>query len=232
MIAQQVRQRITSSASHYWRQADFADLSAYAVSQALSRLVKAGELERVSKGLYYRPRTTRFGRTRPAASEIQSLPIEQVVFPSGVSAANFLGLSTQNPGHGEFSTPANSLPRKILGNHTRLHTRRPDTWNTLTTTEAALLDVLRTRGKFSEQSPKELQARLLDYLQQEDCFIRLLAVADREPPRVRAMLGALGQELQQSPQQLASLRKSLNPLSRFNFGQLKTLRYANEWQAN
>ena len=30
---------------------------------------------------------------------------------------------------------------------------------------------------------------------------------------------------------LDRLRRSLNPLSRFDFGQLRNLRYAKEWQA-
>jgi hypothetical protein len=45
------------------------------------------------------------------------------------------------------------------------------------------------------------------------------------------MLGALGQELKKSTKQLAKLRQSLNPVSRFDFGKLHTLRYAKAWQA-
>jgi hypothetical protein len=45
------------------------------------------------------------------------------------------------------------------------------------------------------------------------------------------MLGALGQELNKSAKQLAPLRQTLNPISRFNFGKLRTLRYAKEWQS-
>jgi hypothetical protein len=53
--AKQIRDRIERSTGSYWRHNDFADLPPFAVSQTLSRLVKAGVLERVSKGLYYRP---------------------------------------------------------------------------------------------------------------------------------------------------------------------------------
>ena len=188
-------------------------------------------LERVSKGLYYRPRVTRFGRSRPTESEIQSLPIPQILLPAGISAANLLGFSTQNVGIGEFATAAASVPRKILGARARLHTSRPENWNSLSPTEAALLDLLRSRGKFSELSDRETQQRLLFCLRQNSCFERLVDVANTEPPRVRAMLGALGQELKKSAKQLAPLRQSLNPVSRFDFGKLQTLRYAKEWQA-
>lgn len=144
--AEQIRNRIEQEDGKYWRQSDFSELPPFAVSQTLSRLVKAGVLERVSKGLYYRP-TTRFGQSRPSESEIQALPMPQKVMPAGISAANLLGFSTKNVAQGEFTTAAASVPRKIIGKSVRLHTRRPETWNSLSPTEAALLDLLRTRGK-------------------------------------------------------------------------------------
>jgi hypothetical protein len=228
--AERIRNRIEQEDSKYWRQSDFPELPPFAVSQTLSRLVKAGVLKRVSKGLYYRPRTTRFGQSRPSEIEIQALPIHQKIVPAGISAANLLGFSTQNVAQGEFATTAASVPRKIMGKSVRLHTRRPETWNSLSHTEAALLDLLRTRGKFSELSEEGTQQRLLLYLGEGDRYERL-AAASTEPPRVRAMLGALGQELKKSAKQLAPLRQSLNPISRFDFGKLRTLRYAKEWQS-
>jgi hypothetical protein len=229
--AERIRNRIEQEGGKYWRQSDFPELPPFAVSQTLSRLVKAGILERVSKGLYYRPRTTRFGQSRPSESEIQALPIHQKVMPAGISAANLLGFSTQNVAQGEFATVAASVPRKIIGKSVRLHTRRPETWNSLSHIEAALLDLLRTRGKFSELSEEATQRRLLLYLSEGDLYERLAAIASTEPPRVRAMLGALGQELKKSAKQLAPLRQTLNPISRFDFGKLRTLRYAKEWQS-
>ncbi len=82
----------------------------------------------------------------------------------------------------------------------------------------------------SELSPKETKQRLLDYFRSSDRFEQLVAIADEEPPRVRAILGAIGQELGQSLKKLEKLRNSLNSLSRFDFGKLSNLRYAKEWQ--
>lgn len=45
------------------------------------------------------------------------------------------------------------------------------------------------------------------------------------------MRGAIGQQLGKSKRILNPLRKSLSPLSRFNFGILAALRYAHDWQA-
>jgi len=55
--------------------------------------------------------------------------------------------------------------------------------------------------------------------------------APSEPPRVRAMLGAVGEQIGQPESWLAELRGSLNPLSRFDFGIMAALAGARRWQA-
>ncbi|MFM7559020.1 hypothetical protein [Cylindrospermopsis raciborskii] len=80
-------------------------------------------------------------------------------------------------------------------------------------------------------SPAQTHQQLLKHFQSPEMFERLVAIAHTEPPRVRAMLGALGQELGYSVELLQRLRGLLNPYSRFDFGKLSTLRYAREWQS-
>jgi hypothetical protein len=94
-----------------------------------------------------------------------------------------------------------------------------------------LLDFLRKRGESSELSPEETVEKLLGYFSEKGRFDRLVGVAQSEPPRVRAMLGAIGQQLGHHETMLLSLRQSLNPLSRFDFGLLAALAHAREWQA-
>ena len=45
------------------------------------------------------------------------------------------------------------------------------------------------------------------------------------------MLGALGEEFGMPQRAFDSLKKSLNPLGRYDFGRLSSLRHASEWQA-
>ncbi len=229
--ATKIRTQIENSEDRFWRVSDFSGYPSPAVCKTLSRLTQIGTIERVSKGIYYRPRETRFGLSHPSDSEVRKLPIAQVIHPAGITAANLLGFTTQNSMHGEFATSANSAPMKIIGTPARLHTRRPITWDNLSPTDAALLDFLRSDGHFSELSPEETKKHLLKLMKEGDRFHRLLEVAYAEPPRVRAMLGAIGQELKKSQKSLKVLRDSLNPLSTFNFGILKNLKYAKEWQA-
>ena len=68
-------------------------------------------------------------------------------------------------------------------------------------------------------------------LSEKGRFERLLRIAVSEPPRVRAMIGAIGQQLGKNRRAMRRLRNSLNPFSRFDFGLLAGLRYARDWQA-
>ena len=231
-IAALVRQRVECGGERLWRLEDFRDLSFEAVAQALSRLTRAGKLERLSKGVYYHTRETAFGKSRPNPATIQKLASKhKTLFPAGIAAANLLGFTTQTARHGEIATSALSLPRKLVGSETVIHTRRPQAWAILSKEDAALLDFLRRGGMTSELSPEETITRTLKFLAEKGRFERLLNVAESEPPRVRAMLGAMGEQLGKNPTSLKQLRDSLNPFSRFDFGKLAGLQRARDWQA-
>ena len=71
-----------------------------AVNQALSRLARSGQLLRIFQGVYMRPIETRFGRCAPSVDKsLQSLSElwGETIVPNGGGAANWLGLTTQNP---------------------------------------------------------------------------------------------------------------------------------------
>ena len=226
-IAATVRQRIERGEERLWRLEDFSDLPSMAVVQSLSRLARAGFMQRVSKGIYYRPRQTAFGPSRPNPAAMQNLVSRRkAIFPSGITAANLLRFTTQNPGQREVATCSLSLPRKLIGRETTVHARRPEAWASLSETDAALLDFLRRRGETSELSPAETIRRLLKLMSEKGRFERLLKIVDSEPPRVRAMLGAIGEQVGKRPKILQQLRASLNPLSRFDFGVLAALDHA------
>jgi hypothetical protein len=231
-VARCVRARIAAGGERVWQLADFQDQPFAAVAQTLSRLARAGEIQRLSKGVYYRPRQTPFGQSHPNPSHLQHLAGQrQPLFPAGIMAANLLGLTTQAARRGEVSTPAGSLPRKLVGADVVIHTRRPAAWAGLGMHDAAVLESLRRGGRDSDLPPDETTARLFDWLRQDDRLTRLLRVSGTEPPRVRAILGALGEQLGTSPALLAPLRASLNPLSRFDFGIFASLPHAARWQA-
>jgi len=227
-----VRARIDAGGERLWQLQDFGGLPIAAVAQTLSRLARESLIQRLSKGVYYRGRSTPFGHSQPNPAAIQQLARRHAnLFPSGVAAANLLGFTTQAAGRPAVATPSGSLPRKLIGPDTVVHTRRPSAWSALIEHDAALLEFLRDRGNASELPPDATVAKLLAMLAEGDAFDRLLAVAPTEPPRVRAILGAVGQQLGRPPRALATLRKTLNPLTRFDFGRLAALTHAPAWQA-
>lgn len=231
-ISQAVRTRIERGGERLWRLEDFGDLPFTAVAQALSRLARAGKIDRLSKGTYYRGRQTAFGSSSPLPASVQWLAgRRKPLFPSGIAAANLLGFTTQIPARGELSTSASSLPRKLIGAETVIHTRRPAAWANLSETDAALLDFLRKAGRTSELPPEATIRRTTELLKEGGRFRRLARIAASEPPRVRAILGALGERMRAPTKTLFQLRKSLNPLSRFDFGAFAALPNARTWLA-
>jgi hypothetical protein len=71
-----------------------------AVDQALSRLHRRGELLRISRGLYMRPITGRFGARPPSPAKVAetlSVATGETIAQHGAVAANALGLTTQVP---------------------------------------------------------------------------------------------------------------------------------------
>lgn len=224
-----IRRRIERRGERFWRVSDFNDLPPRTVARVLARLAEAGVVERPRHGLYYRSRPTVVGPSIPSATAVTGHAVGAPLHAAGLSAANILGLTTQNPVRPELATPA-ANPPGVLGNAV-VHTRRPPSRARLNDMEGALVELLRTRARYSDLGPVGTTQRLLRILGTGDTFDRVARVALDEPPRVRAMLGALGEELQAKPRILKRLRDSLNPLSTFDFGLLRDLPSAKKWQA-
>jgi hypothetical protein len=98
---------------------DFLSVAARSsVDQALSRLVKGGQLRRLARGLYDFPKVhPKLGALSPASDDVaQALAREtgSQVQIAGARAANALGLSTQVPAQSTYLTDGPSR-RIVLG---------------------------------------------------------------------------------------------------------------------
>jgi DNA-binding Lrp family transcriptional regulator len=223
-----IRREIESQGERLWRLGDFRGLSPTAVASTMARLVKEGKLRRIEPGVYYRSRSTIVGESMPSQQAVTAAKLPEPLQPTGLTAASMLGFTTQNPSRFEYATSAENGPRRMAA---RIRNRRPDSRRRLSAREGAILEFLRDRGATSDLSPDETARRLLDLLSRDKTFERLMRVAMDEPPRVRAMLGALGQEAGMPARHLQRLRESLGPVSRYDFGRLRSLRHAREWQS-
>lgn len=92
-----------------------------AVDRALSRIVKEGGIERLSRGVFVRPKNSRFvGSVLPGIAEVVRAIARdngETVQVHGAEAARRLGLSTQAPTAPVFHTSASSRSIRI-GNTT------------------------------------------------------------------------------------------------------------------
>ena len=90
-----------------------------AVNQALSRLARSGRLMRICQGVYMRPIRTRFGRCAPSIRKSLQALSElwgETIVPNGGGAANWLGLTTQNPIRSVYLTSGRNR-RLYFGKH-------------------------------------------------------------------------------------------------------------------
>lgn len=229
-VAAAIRETITQSADRIWTYADFGGMSPAAVSQALSRLCREGLVKRVRKGVYYRPKQTVLGESKVSPVALSSKLLSSSARPTGYTAARVLGLSSQVPVEPSYVVSVTKAPASVAG--VKVTVRRPTPSSvSVSTREAAILEFLRERGESSELSPEETIEKLLRIIKEPGVFSRLADAAMYEPPRVRAMLGALGQEAGIGKQKLVKLQESLNALSRYDFGRLRCMKYAKEWLA-
>lgn len=122
VLTKQIRKRIESQgANTLYMVRDFADLNNDGlVTRALSRLEKEGMLVRLSQGIYLYPQRNRFGILKPSIEEIAAAIAEKDkarIIPSGLTALNKLGLSTQVTMNAVYLTDATAREIKI-GNRT------------------------------------------------------------------------------------------------------------------
>lgn len=162
-----------------------------AVEQAFSRLVRAGTIARVTKGLYWKAPRGRFGIVPPRPLAAAFAAAEgRAPGPAGPTAAAFLGLTTQVPPVNDLAVigRASTKLRGVVF-HQRANPRRLD----LTPREIAVLELARDRCRFSELPKAEVIARLRAMA--ADGAIQLERVrfaATHEPRHVEEFVGAIG----------------------------------------
>ncbi|MCE2437026.1 MAG: type IV toxin-antitoxin system AbiEi family antitoxin domain-containing protein [Pseudomonadales bacterium] len=122
-LADKIMKRVTAHDSGSWvcTPKDFLHLgSREAVDQALSRLVKAGQLRRVGHGLYDMPRISNVLK-RPAPVDMNAAIAALArrdsarIMPDGLVSANQLGLTNAVPATVSFVTDGHSRTVKIGG---------------------------------------------------------------------------------------------------------------------
>jgi Family of unknown function (DUF6088) len=191
--AAEVRRRVLRSSDRFWHVEDF-DGDPHPVVLELRRLVEAGELERVRRGVYWRGRKTRFGMAVPPAVEAvrEIVGDGEAVGAAGWYATNVLGLSTQvspTPVVAVTQRPPTGLRGvRLINRASRVGRRRAK----LNEIEVTLLEALEGWERHVEVDRSEALDRFAKLLERDDVRVeRLARAAETESPRVRERLRAV-----------------------------------------
>lgn len=131
---------------------DFSDLNGNekVVSRALSAEEKKGNIVRLAKGMYLRPKSTRFGIVYPSVDEMVKAIAHRdksKVQPCGMTALNMLGLSTQVPTKYTYLTSGSSRKLKLGDRLIELKRSVPKNFVFKTTLGALLMQALKSLGE-------------------------------------------------------------------------------------
>lgn len=161
-----------------------------AIDQALSRLVKRGELMRVKRGLFALPVKTRFGQRAPSVEAVVeniAKSTGESVSVSGASAANLLGLSTQNPARQIYWTSGPSRHLKLGAQNVEL--RHVPSWQ-LRAPNSRAGHAFRALAYFGKMEAGQALRRIKPQLTEEE-RLELLSLRASAPTWMAKELSAL-----------------------------------------
>ena len=102
---------------------DFPEYHAEFVGSTLAELTNEGILTKIAQGIYAKPRKSRFGIVLPTVDKVvQAIATRDnaQVLPSGMTALNILGLSTQVPMNYKYLTTGSERTVKLANRHVTL----------------------------------------------------------------------------------------------------------------
>jgi len=205
-----------------------------AAAKALERLVKKEVIRRASTGVFYKPRKSTFGPLRPREEELLRPYLfergKRIAYITGLALYNRLGLTTQVPKDIRVA----SRDKRIVAKVGNIRIKPIKSYEDVTDDNyylLELLDVLKDFKNISDMGKKEGVKFMLKKFERlpEKERDKLVAIALKYPPRVRAFVGSLLNELNPA-KPVKALKDSLNPLSIFDFGIGKDLlRFVDFW---
>jgi len=204
------------------------------VIKALNRMVASGKLVKLAKGRYYKPEETPFGKLQPNQTQIVKDLLENngkpIGYLTGYSIYNQLGLTTQLSNTIQIGRKE-TRPAFKRDHYTISFVKQKNNITKENIPLLQILDAIRYIKKIPDSNEIAVYKRLLSIignLSERDKTI-LIRLALKYPPAVKALLGAILEELNE--QSLTEpLRKSLNHITTYKFsGASKVLTTTDKW---
>lgn len=192
-------------------------------AKALERLQKEGLIKKVSKGVFYKPEQTVFGELKPDYNELLRPYLfengKRVAYETGTSLYNRLGLTTQMA----FRIKIASRGKRININRENLKADAVKSYAEVTDNNyetLGLLDAFKDIKKIPDSSVAQAIKRLSTIVnelndKQTESFIKYALMY---PPRVRALVGAVLENIGAKSKGIEKLKESLNPLTTIKLG--------------
>ena len=204
-------------------------------AKSIERLIKKGIIKRVSPGIFFKPKQTVFGELLPKEEEILKPYLykdgRRIAYITGIYLYNKLGLTTQIPQIIKIA----SREKEIKVKKSNLKVKPAKSYVDVTNKNfqyLEILDAVKDLKKIPDLSVKTGISILLNILKglKKDEIKKLIRYSLKYPPRTRALLGALLEEMG-IRDELKDLKNSLNPLSEYSFGIKKEiLKTAENWK--
>lgn len=210
-----------------WSYSDFKDLPFDSVTKALSTLCLKGTIKRIQKGYYYLPQKTILG---PVSFDAMGLLIKKLdkknafYCVSGINGYNKIGLTTQISNKTTIATPT---PMRSNENVKFICRNKPASGTDI---ERIVLDALNDIDNIPGTHPQKALSKIKEIIKLDKVNINYLGKsALNETPRVKAIVGALGQELGMDKKLLNQLKLSLNSGTAYLLDIDSVLKFAKEW---
>lgn len=203
-----------------------------AIIKALNRMAQAGKIEKLSKGKFYKPEISTFGKLKPDNEQIvKDLLIDNGKvkgYLTGLSIYNELGFTTQISNVIQIGKNDVRSPFKRGGFSISI-VRQKNTINKENIPYLQLLDVIRFIKSIPDTTPEKVAVRLMEIFKnfEEKDFKIIIRLSMKYQASIRAILGAILEEMKIDTNEL---RKSLNPISMYEIqGLNKVLSTTKNW---
>jgi hypothetical protein len=190
------------------------------IVQTLKRLTEQGKIQKLSKGKFYKPRKTEFGISKPAIKQVVKDLLEKdgklIGYLTGYSVYNSLYLSTQISN--TLQIGVNKYRRAIKrGQYKISFVVQHNTINKSNIELLQILDSVRFIFQIPSTTPDEACLRLQQIFRElsSEKQRRLIKLSLKYTDYVRALCGAILEQIGTEPELLDKLKKSLQGLTTY-----------------
>lgn len=202
-------------------------------AKALERLQKKGVIKKVANGKFYKPESTVFGELKPSETELLKPYLfegnTRIAYVTGASLYNQMGLTRQVASKIKIA----SRGKRIYVQAGNIKATPVKSYVEVTNDnfqQLGFLDALKDINKISDLDPKSAVVILSNMIKEmpNKILAETIKYALVYPPRTRALLGALLENMQKN-ELIQTLKESLNPFSEYKTVISKQLPKKKNW---